>query len=227
MRLDLRALTLLAGALGVLPTARADEAAFRFSAPIAVERSAAFVQLPLPVSAYAHATQSSLQDLRIVDARGERVPFALLVPRAPSVQSSEQQRNAPLYPLPPRPAAGGVWPSPVEIQVQGDRISVVTRTKPASAAAGARPGGWLIDLGERKRDDPLPQSLRVQWSGPTEFTAAFSVDTSDDLRSWRRGGHGQLMALSGSAGLLTQPLIALPSDVGRFVRVVWVDAANA
>ncbi|HEU5293582.1 MAG TPA: DUF3999 family protein, partial [Burkholderiaceae bacterium] len=192
-----------------------------------VERGAALVQLPLPASAYAHAAQPSLQDLRIVDARGERVPFAVLAPRAPEPQSAELQRAATLYPLPPKPAAGGVWPSPVEIQVQGDRVSVTSRGKAASSAAGARSGGWLFDLGERQRDDPPPHSLRVQWSSPTEFAASFSFETSDDLRSWRRGGYGQLMALSATAGPLTQPLIVLPANAGRFVRLVWADAANA
>jgi hypothetical protein len=226
VRREARTAALLVGAFFAALPARADEAAFRFRAPISVERSAAFVQLPLPASAYAHAARPSLQDLRVVDARGERVPFAVLAARPPAVKTSEQPLSTTLYPLPPRPAASGEWPSPVEIQVQGDRISVIRRARPASAP-GARPGGWLIDLGERQRDDPAPQSLRLQWSGPDEFTVAFGVDTSDDLRTWRRSGHGQLMSLSGAAGPLTQPLIVLPRDVGRFVRIVWADAASA
>jgi hypothetical protein len=205
----------------------ADEAAYRYSAPIAIERTAAFVQLPLPPSAYAHAAQAGLQDLRIVDARGERVPFALLAPRAADVQAVEQQRAATLYPLPARPSANGSWTSPVEVQVQGDRIRVISKGKPATTSGPARSGGWLFDLGERGRDDPPPQSLRVQWSGPTEFTAAFGFETSDDLRSWRHGGQGQLMALSSPGGALTQPTIVLPANAGRFVRLVWADAANA
>jgi len=155
------------------------------------------------------------------------VPFAVLLPRAAEPYSTDQQRAAALYPLPPKPAAGGVWPSPVQIQVQGDRVSVVTRGAAASSPGSARPGGWLIDLGERRRDEPAPHSLRVRWSGPGEFTAAFGFETSDDLRSWRRGGHGQLIALSAGAGALTQPLIVLPANAGRFVRLVWADTATA
>jgi hypothetical protein len=224
---DARVAAALAFAMVVLTPARADEAAFRFSAPIAIERSAAFVQLPLPASAYGHAVQPSLQDLRIVDARGERVPFALLAPRAAELQSDEQTRATMLYPLPPKPLPGGAWPSPVEIQVQGDRISIKSRGQSAGSTAAGRSGGWLIDLGERGRDDPLPHSLRLAWSGPAEFSAAFSFETSDDLRNWRRGGHGQLMALSAPTGTLTQPLVVLPPNPGRFVRLVWLDAANA
>lgn len=218
---------LVLGAAASFASLAADEPAYRYSAPIAIERPAAFVQLPLPPSAYAHAAQSALQDLRVVDARGERVPFALLAPRADDVQTVEQQRPATLYPLPAKPSANGTWTSPVEVQVQGDRILVISRGKPANATGPARSGGWLIDLGERGRDDPPPQSVRLQWSGPAEFTAAFGVETSDDLRSWRHSGQGQLMALSSPAGALTQPSVVLPANAGRFVRLVWADPATA
>jgi hypothetical protein len=223
-RLEQVALALLLGA--VASTARAaDEAPFRYSAPITLQQSGAFVQMALPVGAYAHSAQPGLRDLRVVDARGERVPFALLAPRQ-SERQLQQRHAATLYPLPPKPASGGTWTSPVEVQVQGDRVRVIGKGGRA-AAAPARSGGWLIDLGERAKDDPLPQSLQLQWSGPDEFSAAFSFETSDDLRAWRLGGHGQLLALRGADGPLTQPLVMLPAHGGRFVRLVWADIASA
>jgi Protein of unknown function (DUF3999) len=205
----------------------ADEPAFRYSAPISVTTPGAFVQLPLPASAYGRSASANLDDLRLVDARGERVPFALLAPRQPETQTSEQQRDATLYPLPAKPAADGTWPTPIDITIDGDRISVKrlaagTTTTPAAAYAG-----WLFDLGERQRNDPPPQSLRIAWSGPAEFSAAFRFDTSDDLRQWRGGGGGQLMALASPAGALTQPTVVLGAAPGRFVRLVWADAAQA
>jgi hypothetical protein len=211
----------------VLKALAAEAVAFRYSAPIAIEQSAAFVQLPLPASAYGRSVLPGLQDLRVVDARGERVPFTVLAPRGAELQRVEQQHDATLYPLPPKPAAGRDWPSPVEVQVQGDRISVTRKGRPLGEAGAARSGGWLIDLGGRGRDDPPPQSLYMQWSSPTEFTAAFGFESSDDLRSWRPGGYGQLMALSAASGALTQPTIVLPANSGRFVRLVWADAATA
>ena len=205
----------------------ADEPAFRYTAPITVSSTGAFVQLPLPAAAYGRSTSTNLADLRIVDARGERVPFAVLAPRQPKAQTTEQQRDATLYPLPAKPAADGTWAAPVEVTVEGDRISVKRLAAGTTTAPAAQSAGWLFDLGERQRDDPVPQSLRIAWSGSAEFTAAFRFDTSDNLRDWRSGGSGQLMALASPSGPLTQPTVVLGGNPGRFVRLVWTEAATA
>jgi Protein of unknown function (DUF3999) len=208
--------------------AGADEPAYRYSAPIDVRQAAPFVRLPLPASAYGHTEQPDLRDLRIVDAAGARVPFALLLPRVRATQSTEQQRDATLYPLPPRPAAGQPWPAPVEVTVQGDRISV--RQSRSQRQPAKNSPGWLFDLGdpkERPRSDPPAGSLRLQWSGPAEFSAGFDIETSDDLRRWRPGGEGQVLALASPAGVLTQPSVTLPANAGRFVRLVWTEPGTA
>ena len=208
--------------------AAADTSPQRYVAPIAIAHAAPFVQLSLPPSAYAHSLQADLRDLRIVDARGERVAFALLAP-PPALAASERLRDAVLYPLPPRPTDGGAWASPVQVTVDGDRISV-RRSGSSAAAPNGLPGvspGWLIDLGEARPGEVPPQRLRLAWSGPAEFSVAYGLETSDDLRNWRSARGGQLMALQSAAGALTQPLVVLPAAAGRFVRLVWLDVASA
>ena len=208
--------------------ALADPAPYRYSAPIAIAASAPFVQIALPPAAYAHAEQEELRDLRIVDARGERAPFALLAPRS-TLHTSQQVREAALYPLPAKPSAAGVWPSPVDVVVEGDRISV-RRHGAATTAQPRAPresGGWLVDSGETRAGDPSPQSLTLTWSGSAEFSAAYRLESSDDLRQWRPSGTGQVMALQSPAGSLMQPVVPLPEATGRFVRLVWADPADA
>lgn len=205
---------------------RADEPAFRFRAPIEVRQPGTFVQLPLPPSAYAKVAQQGLVDLRIVDAESARVPFAVLAPRASQPQSTELLRSATLYPLPKRPSAAGAWQSPVEISVQGEHISV-KRLPGAAATPASASAGWLIDTGERKTSEPAPRAIHLQWSGPAEFSAGYDLDSSDDLRQWRRGGSGHVMALASSTGALTQPRVPLPAGSGRFVRLLWADAGSA
>ena len=143
-------------------------------------------QLPLPPSAYAQ--RPAARPAR--PARRRRARRARAVRRARAArdeqQTTEQLRDAALYPLPPRPAADGSWPSPVEVVVEGDRISVAGAGRPSRGGrdAAARSGGWLIDLGERDASDPLPQWLRLALVRPGRVQRrATGIETSDDLRA--------------------------------------------
>ena len=211
----------------------AEDAAYRYNAAIQIQQAAPFVRMALPASAYARSDQNELRDLRIVDAGGERVPFALLAPRAVHTELQEQTRDTSLYALPPRPAAGKAWPSPLEVTVQGDRISVRPARLAAPGSAAARsPGspGWLVDLGDpalRKPDEPTARALHLLWSGPAEFSVGVDVEVSDDLRQWRAAGSGQLLAVVSPRGALLQDRVILPAARARFVRLVWSDAAAA
>lgn len=222
-----RAAAWIGVALLVATAAHAEDPGYRYRAPISVTAPAAFVQLPLPASAYGRSLAANLQDLMLVDAKNERVPFAVLAPRAAEVRSTEQQRDATLYPLPARPAPDGRWASPIEVLVQGDRVSVKRLGGSLAGSAVLHSGGWLIDLGEKKPEQPAPQSLRMAWSGPLEFSAPYRFETSDELRHWRSGGAGQLLAFHSEGGDLTQANVTLPADTGRFVRLVWADATAA
>jgi Protein of unknown function (DUF3999) len=214
-------------------SAVAEDALYRFDAPIEIQRSAPFVRLALPASAYAHSEQAELRDLRIVDAAGERVPFALLAPRAARSEAQEQLRDAAIYALPQRPASGKPWASPLEVTVQGDRIDVRAARGVAPSASAQRSPGWLLDLGdagtrgESKPGDAVPRAVQLAWSGPAEFSVGVEVEVSDDLRQWRRGTSGSLLALASAGGPLTQPRVVLPQPSARFVRLVWSDPAAA
>ena len=100
--------TVFAAACLAMPAADAAPAADapqpqRWVAPIVLTTSAPFVALPMPPSAYAKAMQPELRDLRVVDAQGERVPFAWLTALHPVEPLSERQHEATLYPMPARP----------------------------------------------------------------------------------------------------------------------------
>ncbi len=216
----------LAALLVGAPIGRAADALpLRYAAPVSVVQPGAFVQLPLPVAVYARSQQPGLADLRLLDAAGQRVPFALLAPREDSIEQRQQARPATLYALPPGPV-GSTLPASIELQVQGDRISL--RQRGAAMPDGARPGaGWIVDLGERAPEQAAAQQLKLHWSGPAEFSVGYRLEFSDDLRRWHRGGGGQLMALQGRSASLTQPLVPLEGDGSRFVRLVWSDPAQA
>lgn len=214
-------------ALLTCSAAFAAEPALRWSAPITVQQTAAFVALPLPTSAYGHSLTPGLADLRVMDATGQRVPHAWL-PRADAeLQRRETPRETTAYALPRRAAPGAALGSPVEVLVQGDSLRVRRLGSETTGQHDSLSPGWLFDLGERKPGQPAPQMLRLAWSGPAEFGAAFDIDTSATLREWRSAGSGQVMALASPSGALVQREVPLPPDVPRFVRLVWRDTAAA
>ena len=222
------AIVLAAASPAFVGAATTEPAPYRYAAPIEIAKPAPFIEMALPPAVYARALQADLRDLRVVDARGERVPFAMIAPTALPT-ASERVREATLYPLPPRPVGATTWPSPVEVTVEGDRISVRRAGAPAvaSSAAPREAPGWLIDLGQASPGDPAARRLQLRWSGPAEFSAAYAIETSADLRDWRAAPGGQLMALQSSVGALAQPIVALPDGAGRFVRLTWLEPAAA
>ena len=119
------------------------------------------------------------------------------------------------------------WPSPVEVTVDGDRIRVRRSAAGTLAAASRESPGWLIDLGELDKADPAPRRLLLRWSGPAEFSAAYRLETSADLRAWRAAPGGQVMSLQSAQGVLAQPVVGLPEAAGRFIRLTWLDPSSA
>ena len=218
------AAALWTGALLAALPARAEVDAFRHEAPIRIEQAAPVVRLAVPPAVLAKTASARHADLRIVDAKGERVPFAWL-PAERRERADERARDAVLYPLPARPAPDGTWPLPIAIAIDGDRVRVRRGGGPPPSEPPGRSAGWLVDIGARTGDAHAAESLVFGWSGPAEFTAGYRLQTSDDLRAWRDAPGGSLMALASPAGPLLQAVVPLPSPGARYARLVWTDPA--
>ena len=228
-RVDLRrsfaaALALAAGT--VFAAAAGDDP--RHGADISVTQRAAFVVLPLDVATYARSEADGLADLRVVDARGERVPFALLPPAPPA--ASETEREVPLYTLPPRKPGQSAWPAPLELRVQQGTVTLIQRPAASAPSLIARPGGWLFDLGEAPEQRAQARRLELRWRDDpagADFSTTYRLETSADLQRWSSAAGGALLRLGSGSTMLTQRHVALPAAPPRFVRLVWDDAANA
>lgn len=202
----------------------ADAPRFSHEAALIVERPAAFVELELPLAVLAASKRGDLADLRLEDAQGRPLPFAWLPPRRSAAEPRERLAAATLYAW-PRAAQPDALPESVKVVTRGARIEV--RSGPLRG--GVPLAGWLIDLGERDKDDPRPSAIQLDWpASAVPFTAAYGLSSSDDLRHWRNAGGGHLLALAAPAGgaPLTQSRMPLPADAGRFVRLSWLDATG-
>ena len=118
-----------------------------------------------------------LRDLRIVDAAGERVPFALLDCRRPRRFTERAgARGDALYPLPQRPAgsAAGRRRSTSSSTATGSRVRRYGRRHDRRRATAPRESPRLADRSRRARARPTRRRSRLllRWSGPAEFSAA-------------------------------------------------------
>lgn len=109
-------------------------------------------------------------------------------------------------------AAGGPWAAPVELTIDAHRISVRQR---GAATAPERSPGWLIDLGERAKDQPPAQTLQLQWPQGAEFTAPYTLEHSADLRQSRAATGGQLLALSAAPPQITGARSATQASISK------------
>jgi hypothetical protein len=234
MRFEWRTVLFICAAVPALGQTK-DAPDLRYESPVTVASPGAFVRLPLPPEVYARSRDGALADLRVVDARGARVPFALLRARPDELGYDDVRVPVGIYPLPPQ-AAAQTLPAHMELRIDGGQLLLRSQAgapRPAAAAGAASRPGWLIDLGERKPDDPVPRQVELRWSGPAEFSAGYRLDSSTDLRQWHPAGGGQVMALAGAAGApgattsLQQPRVALPAEPGRYLRLRWTDPAAA
>ena len=193
----LRIATVLATVLGLAPSAAtphdpAQSAIFRHRAEIQIVQPAALVRLPLPLSAHARSEQAEFGDLRIVDADGRRVPFALL-PTAAARNGVETLKWAEttMFALPS--TAGTAAPSP----------------------------GWIFDLGQPTGPGPQTLQLRwtgpAEFSAGFILQTSPDLKTWRSAGS----GQVMALAPAGSA-TLAQPDIALPSQVERYLRLEWI-----
>ena len=216
------------------PALAADVPTQRWRAAIELQHPGVFVQLPLPAEVHRRSLQPGLADLRVVDADGARAPHAWL-PAPPATEPAPLLRAAALYPLPPQQQVGD---AALDIVLDGDRVRVHAGVRRGAATAPAGKGatvvpGWIVDLGPRPAGSAVPiapTALRMQWSGPVEFSATATLSVGSDLRSWRPVGSAQLVALASpqGAGLpLVQRELPLPAGVPRFVRLQWAVAAGA
>jgi hypothetical protein len=169
-------------------------------------------RVTLTADLYEWVTRDDLGDLRIYDADGGELPYALRRPTAG--ESHTEWQALPLFPL-PEPATGSETAAGVNIEL-GEGGAVVAVRGPVANAPGET--GYLIDASGYPHQ---PAELALSWPAETpDFVARLQVEASDDLNSWRT-----LVAASTLAALHTDgqrvllDRIELPPVQARYLRL--------
>jgi hypothetical protein len=198
---------------------------------IKAQDKASWYQADVPVSVRWHAKHFDLRDLRVFNADGEPLPFALTTSSAQLVRDRREAaaRFFPLYALniesEPDVTLGG------SVRVRRDvRGNVEIEALPGTHTPAVRKQqkvlrGWLVDASAA--DFPL-ERLELDWApGEQEGFFRFSIEASDDLEHWNPWGGGQLVRLNFDGQSILQREISLPGRKARYLRLIWEDAQTA
>jgi hypothetical protein len=182
--------------------------------PLRTEDKATWYRLDVPMSLYWSAANADLDDLRVFNAEGEALPYALTEGARRKTETRRAAR-ARLFPLYTRAAVS----EDPGLRVRRDKNGVLVELLPGKAPEKTRVAqGWLLDVGAL--DFPL-ERLRLDWSGDAEGFQRFSIDASDDLEHWRDWGDGQIVRMSFAGEYIDQREIRLPGQTARYLRLIW------
>ncbi|QIL83387.1 DUF3999 domain-containing protein [Diaphorobacter sp. HDW4A] len=194
--------------------------------PLTLQGEGPWYGVAIPMEVRMSASHADLSDLRVFDAGGESVPFALVTDAAaPATNTLRDGGPVRLFPLRTPVAAGAAQPD-IRIQQNGTIVELRT-TRPATAASADQKDkvyGWLIDAS--KIDFPL-ERLQLDWSSRGEGFQSFSIEASDDLQRWSHWGSGQIARLSFEGERLDVSEIKLSGQKARYLRLLWPRDATA
>lgn len=149
---------------------------------IAGAEEGALCRLRLPTGVYAGLARSQTEDLAVLDARGEPVPFAAEpghpIPQGPPVLV---ETEVPCFEL--SPEGQGAGPSEFRVKAQlGDRLIELQGTVPEARRGERR---YLLDLSELSPAGPSDRYRLLLVSDGAGSGARADVLMSVDLKRWR------------------------------------------
>ncbi|MEO4047095.1 DUF3999 domain-containing protein [Pseudomonas sp. CAU 1711] len=209
--------SLLIALLLLAPWARAE---FATQVPLALEGEGPWYRLELPLGLQMAAKHADLRDLRVLNAEGEELAYALTLG---SAQPEEKRQEAAVKWFPLRGAAD-TQAAPA-IRVQRSTTGTLVEVTPEQAGQGEQIlRGWLLDASAF--DEPLHR-LQLDWGAEQEGFQRFSIEASDDLQHWARWEDGQIARLSLGDERVEQREVALPGAKARYLRLLWVAPQQA
>ena len=153
---------------------------YGWSMPIQSPAGAGIVQLSLPREVYLHARSASLADLRLFDADGKRLAYAI---GAPPAQSATQRTAIParIFPVTGAPATGdGLQGIDIRTADDGRLLSVSTRAGTTAATAALQ--ALILDLGKQTQDKRIAALRFTPPASTDNYSAQVLLEVSDDLK---------------------------------------------
>jgi hypothetical protein len=220
------ALLLALATIGATASPADNPAAYSHVIPLTVSGRQAVVQLPLPRAVYLQARSADLRDLRLFDADGASLPFAL-VERVR--EDGVVRAKAPVGVFPVRTPAGANAQDGLQIRTRDDGTLVSVR-------APARDGGevlasLILDLqppastgGGNEGSRAVTALELAPPAGAGSYSARVMLEASDDLQHWTPVADAALSWLVNSQGARVQKnRIEFAPRPFRYARIAWLE----
>ncbi len=178
-------------------------------------------QVVLPEEMYRISRRDDLGDLRVFNAQGEVVPYALMRP-VPVNETSK------LVSLPVFPVHGGNPDSngSLSVKVIRDQNGTIVSINDESPEPNRQPvTAYLIDASQVTA--PLTK-LHVRWDKTESFVAKISLSRSDDLNRWSTVVDSTALAdLVHGGERLTRNVVEFGPVKSRYFRLAWPSGAQS
>ena len=192
---------------------------YAFGVPLVPSGPGPFARVALPSAVYEGSIRPGLADLRVFNAEGAVVPFALLAP-AGSTREKKSAIPLPMFPL--RAAAdtkdfAGLTLS-VTQSATGTAINLTTRD--GQPVAGERLIAYVLDASAH--DGPLTALSFALPESAEPPTMRLSIEASDDLVAWRTlVASAPLVNLEYAGRRLTRDRIDFAPTKAKYLRLGW------
>ncbi len=194
---------------------------FAFGLPVITTKDAAAYRFSLPIAVYQSTYREDLGDIRVFNARGDVVPFALL--RA-TAQSPIHKTPQPLSLFPLHEGS--------RVVIDGVRVRI---DSPGSAVKLQTQNGTRVDASvnqyilDARGLDAAISGLLLKWpETASEYSGRVRVEASDDLGSWRTVvATAPIANLHANGQALIENRVPLTPTTAKFWRLSWLGTAPA
>jgi len=192
---------------------------FAYGMPIVVSEEATAYRFAVPLEVYRSVASEGLADIRVFNAQGEVVPYAVRDP-APPAASPLPEQTLPLFPL---HRQSRVIIDGVHVTIDSPTSSVHLQTQRDGGTAGAMAEQYVID---GRGMGMAVAALELDWPDTAaEFSGRMRVEASDDLNTWRTvAGSAPIANLHANGQELIERRIEVPRAKSRYWRLSWVGA---
>ena len=212
-----RVLILLLLASSSAHAAEAKPQDFAYGMPVLATELATAYRVSLPLEVYRNSARTDLGDVRVFNAGGEQVAYAILRRTEPAVPPAGVA--LPLFALrgDTRAAIDGL-----KLTLSSPQGSVHVQTAPTTLQAGAVEQ-YVLD---GRPLDVAVAALRLSWAeNSADFSGRLRVEASDDFSDWRTVTPSAPIANLHALGQeLIENRIDIPAIKAKFWRLTWLGA---